>query len=245
VINDVMARRFFGNDSPIGGALLLGPNKERFTIVGVVESTREVLRDAPAPMVYTPLAQMPKSDGGISWHVTVEMRATGDVTALSSIVRREVRALSRDASFSYVRTMEQQLDAALVRERLLASVSAGFGLLALLLAAVGLYGLMSYRVARRRREIGVRIALGATPTSVSWHVVRETMALSALGIAVGLAAALGATRVMSAFLFGLSPRDPTTLAGVAAVLLVIGLAAAYFPSRRAASVDPMRALRSD
>jgi predicted permease len=245
VINDVLARQYFGGVNPIGRSLLLGENKERLMIVGVVESTREKLRDAPAPMVYTALAQMPASDGGISWHVTVALGTTGHPLALAPIVRQEVRSLSRDAAFGNVRTMEHQVDAGLIRERLLASVSAGFALLAILLAAVGLYGLMSYRFARRRREIGLRMALGATRAAVLWRVLGETVGLSAIGIVVGLGAALLTTRAVSGFLFGLSAQDPLTFAAVATILLAIGVASGYVPSRRAAAVDPMQSLRAE
>jgi ABC-type antimicrobial peptide transport system permease subunit len=146
---------------------------------------------------------------------------------------------------TYVRTMEQQLDASIVREQMLARVSGAFSLLAVLLAAVGLYGTMSYGVVRRTREIGLRIALGASHSSTRWRIIGDTMTLAAIGIAIGLAAALGAGQLVSAFLFGLSPRDPTTLAVVAGILLAIAFAAGYFPGRRAAAVDPMRALRAE
>jgi len=245
VINDALARQYFGDLNPIGRTLLIGENKERRTVVGVVKSTRESLRDAATPMVYSALGQMAVSDGGVSWHVTVAMRTTNNPAALVSMARGAVSSLRRDASVSYVRTMTQQLDAALIRERIMASVSAGFGVLALLLAAVGLYGLMSYRIARRGREIGLRIALGATPAAMLRRVLGESVVLSAIGIVVGLGAAVVATRSVSSFLFGLSARDPGTLSGAATVLLVIGVASGYLPSRRAAAVDPMRALSTE
>src|SRR6185295_4526582 len=121
--------------------------------------------------------------------LTAEVVMTGDSRALAASVRDEARSLNKDAVVSYVRTMDEQLDAALVRERVLATLSTAFGLLALLLAAVGLYGVMSYTVARRSREIGIRLALGAARSSVLWHVLRETALLSAAGIAIGLAGA--------------------------------------------------------
>lgn len=164
---------------------------------------------------------------------------------LEAVVRDTVRQTSPDLLASYVRTMEEQLEASLVRERVLAWLSSGFGLLALLLAGVGLYGVMSYGVARRVREIGIRIALGAQRTALLWQVIRETLAVSAVGIVAGLVAALAATRLVSSFLFGLSARDPFTLLATGAVVVVTALVAGYLPARRAASVDPIRALKTE
>jgi len=146
---------------------------------------------------------------------------------------------------SYVRTMDQQLDAALVRERLLAVLSSGISALALLLACVGLYGTLSYTVLRRSREIGIRMALGAARMTVLGQILRQSLIMAACGVVAGCAAALWASRALSAFLFELSPRDPVTLAGAVACLLVTAAAAALVPARRAASVDPARVLRTE
>lgn len=133
----------------------------------------------------------------------------------------------------------------LTRERVLARLSSWFGLLALLLACVGLYGVMSYEVGRRVRDIGIRIALGAHPSAVQRQMLRRTAGLASLGILVGLAAAIVTTRVLSTLLYGVTPRDPVTLAGAAALLAVTCLLAGYLPARRAARVDPVAALRAD
>ncbi len=246
LVSESMARTFFGQSDALGRTILLGGNRTPMTIVGIVADVRfEGLRDEPPPMVYTPLAQPGEAfDGSMGYPsgLTVVVRSSGDPRSLSASARELVRALTPDATVSYVRTMDQQLDAALVRERLLASLSTGFGLIALALAFVGLYGVMSYRVAQRSREIGIRIALGATSGRVLRQVLRESIVISVAGIGLGLAAALYATKVLSALLFGLSPRDPLTLAGVAALLLAVALIAGYFPARRAARVEPMRAL---
>jgi predicted permease len=246
---ETLARRHLGGLDPLGRTILLGADKHRLAIVGVVEDARESrLREEPPPAVYTAVAQSPvdaDGGGGIPRRVTVTMRTAGDPLGQSASVRREVHALNRDAVLTYVRTMDQQVDASIGRERVLARVSGAFSLLAVLLAAVGLYGTMSYGVARRTREIGLRMALGATQSGTRWLVLRETLALSSIGIATGLAATLGASQVVSAFLFGLSPRDPTTLAAVAGILLAIAFAAGYFPGRRAAAIDPMRSLRAE
>jgi ABC-type antimicrobial peptide transport system permease subunit len=182
---------------------------------------------------------------GVPDELTVAIRTTGDAQQLARSVRTLVHEIDDAAAVFYVRTMEQQLDAALVRERLLASMSTGFGLLALLLAALGLYGVMSYNVARRVRESGIRIALGATPSRMMWHILREVLVVSLIGVAIGLVATLASSRIIAAILFGLSPHDPTNLAAVATLLLVTTLAAGYVPARRAATVEPIRALRAD
>ncbi|HEX7122303.1 MAG TPA: FtsX-like permease family protein [Gemmatimonadaceae bacterium] len=145
---------------------------------------------------------------------------------------------------SYVRTMERQLDDALQRERLLAYLSGSFGLLALVLSFVGLFGVMSYGVAQRTREIGICMALGASRLRVLRQVLGEATLLSAVGIAIGLGVALAATRVLGSLLYGLTPHDLPTLAAVTFLLLVVALIAGYVPARRAAALDPTRAMRS-
>ncbi len=249
LVSDSLARHFFADRDPIGRSVFLGGGSQResLTIVGVVQNVRqERLRVAPPPrMIYTPIAQLAEP----LQRVTVEIRTGGDerraLTALAASVRDEARALSRDAVVSYVRTMDEQLDAALIQEHVLATLSTAFGALALALSAVGLYGVMAYTVARRSREIGIKLALGATRASVLWQVLRDTIAVSATGIVIGLAAAVALAESVAAFLFGLAPRDPGTLGGSAAVLLAVTLVAGYLPARKAASVDPMRALRTE
>jgi predicted permease len=249
LVNQSMARGYFGNASPLGRFIIVGGRRDTVAIVGVVSDVRhEQLREAAPPSVYTPLAQLGEAfDGGdpVPMQLTAVLRTAGDPRSLARLVPGLVRQVNRDAVVEYVRTMDQQLDAALVSERLLASLSSGFGLLALLLAAVGLYGVMSYGVARRAREIGIRMALGATRGIVLRRVLRESMLLAAAGVGIGLGAALLTTRVVAAFLFGLSPGDPATLATVAALLIATTLLAGLLPARRAARVDPMRVLHAE
>ena len=142
-----------------------------------------------------------------------------------------------------VRTMEQQVDATLIPERLLTTLSRWFAGTALLLACVGLYGVMAYNVSRRTREIGLRIALGAFPTAILSRTLRETFVVSAIGIVIGLSIALAATRLLSTFLFGLTSHDPATLVGATGLLLAVALLAGFFPARHAAAINPVGALR--
>jgi predicted permease len=249
LVNEAMARRYFGNGDPIGRTFHFLGESESATIMGVIpNSHHESLRDDAPATVYVLMAQpasrLDDRPALPAWG-TVAIRTRGDAHALAASVRDEVRALSTDAVVSYIRTMEQQVDAALTRERLLASLSAGFGILALLLAFLGLYGVMSYRVARRSREIGVRMALGATQSLILRQVFGETLWIAAVGIAIGLAGALVTTRVVAAFLFGLSPRDPALFVIVTATLFGIALVAGFVPARRSAGVDPVRALRAE
>jgi ABC-type antimicrobial peptide transport system permease subunit len=198
-------------------------------------------REPPPRTVYTPLAQTNPTPS----QLMVEIRTAQEPAALAESVRKTVRGVSKDVVIRYVRTIDQQIDASLVRERLLATLSTGFALLALVLSAVGLYGVMSYSVTRRAREIGIRMALGAARARVLWQVLQQTAALSLAGVALGILAALAATQTLTTFLFGLSPRDPVTLAAVAVVLFVTSLVAGWLPARRAAHLDPMRVIRTE
>jgi len=243
VINETMARAYFGSADPIGRTFAFRAVPDQpFTIVGVVRDTHQQnLRTAAPRMAYVPI---PQGDEPPSL-LTAAIRTTQPPRSLEPVVRSTVSRHSPDLTLSYVRTMEEQLDATLVPERVLATLSTGFGALALLLACVGLYGVMSYGVARRAREIGIRIALGAQRSMVLWQTIRETLAVCAAGVAIGLAATLATARVVSAFLYGLSPRDPLTLVAATLVLVITALLAGYLPARRAATTDPIRALRTE
>jgi predicted permease len=249
VVDEEFVRAFFRSTDPIGRRIVLGADREPYTIVGIVRSVRfEDLREEPSRAIYTALAQSKLGSRelvGDVRRITVAVQTQSEPGTLAPAVRGEVAALSRGVIVSYVRTMEQQFDSALLRERLMARLSAGYAALALLLSLVGLYGVASYSVAQRTRDIGIRMALGATRERVLTGVLGEAVQTSIVGIGLGVAGALVATKLVAKFLFGLSPRDPATLAAVAALLAVTALLASLLPARRAASIDPVRALRGD
>ncbi len=249
VVSESMAQHFFGNDDPIGRTFVLSPNKDAIAIVGVVADARhERLRsDTPTRMVYLPLAQISIGVDGAAdvphrLAVSIRTSTSADPSAAASMLRNAARSISTTAMVSYVRTIEQQVDAVLIPERLLTMLSTGFASIALLLACVGLYGVMAHNVSRRTREIGLRLALGALPGAILAGVIHEVLVVWAIGAAIGLSMALAATRLLSSFLFGLTPRDPVILAGTGGILLAIALIAGFIPARRAAATSPMQAL---
>ena len=249
VVSESMARTYFGDADPLGHTIVLGGRRDRMTIVGIVRDTRhESLWRTPPRSVYIPLAQPGEGfDGsnGPPQRLTAIVKTSGDPRELTAAAVRVVRELTADAVVSYPRTMAQQLDASLVTERLLGLMSVGFAALATLLAVIGLYGVMSYAVVRRTRETAIRLALGASRQSVLGRFLGESAVVAVTGVAIGLAAALGATRLVAAFLFDLKPNDPVVLGAMAAVLIATGLAAGILPARTAAAIEPAAALRGD
>ncbi len=204
------------------------------------DSKTVTLRDKIDRAVYTPYMQASAEDTG---QMTVYVRAAGDPLALASSIRDVVRRVDANLPIFDMKTMTAQVSESLFAERMVAALSLVFGFLATLLAAIGLYGVMSYSVARRTREIGIRMALGAERGTVMWLVLREVVLLVLLGVAIGLPVALVLSRLVQSQLFGLSATDPLTMAGAAVVLSVVALLAGYLPARRATTIDPMLALR--
>jgi predicted permease len=241
LVNETAARYFFGSESPLGRRFGIGEDSREFEIVGVVSDGKSnSLRDGPQRFFYLPVLQEEQPS-----QVTFYLRAGASPASLAAELRSAVRELDAALPVFAMRTMESQLDESLFFERMTAALSAAFGLLATLLAAVGLYGVMSYTVVRRTREIGIRMALGAGRSRVLRLVLREVAVLVVIGIGLGVPSALGLSRLVESQLYGLSPTDPVTLGLAAVVLLSVALVAGYLPASRATRVDPMTALRYD
>jgi len=198
------------------------------------------LRDVPPPQFFMPYVQQPKVGG-----LTYAIRTTLPVAGLVPALRRVVQGADRDLPMVNIRTQQEQIDSNMQMERMFAALTAGFGLLALALACVGIYGIMAYSVANRTNEIGIRLALGAQPGQVRGMILRESAWLAAAGIVAGVGAALGLTRLVKSMLYGVQPWDPATMIGGVLVLLAVALAASWIPARRAARVQPMEALRHE
>ena len=242
LINERFAKRYFAGRSPVGLHVGMGGNpgtKTDIEIVGVVKDTRyESMRDEVPYELYRPYRQMDFVQG-----MTVYARAQGDPTAIFAGMRKTVNELDSNVPIYRMRTLEQQLDKSLMSERLLASLSSVFGILATILAAIGLYGVMAYMVVRRTREIGIRMALGASRGSVVWMVMREVLVLCGIGIVIGGAGAYAATRLVETQLFGILPTDALTMALSAFGIATVAIVSGYLPARRATAIDPMHALR--
>ena len=239
VVNEAFARRHFGAEEALGKRLSFGgPEGPWHEIVGVVRDSKYLtLGERPASVAYLPLRQ--NHETGVTLHV----RAPADAAGLAAAVRREVQSLEKNLPVTNVRPLSEWLDNSLYAARMGAVLLGVFGALALLLAGVGLYGVMSFSVARRIRELGIRMALGARSTDVFSLVLREGMALVGIGVALGLLAAAALTRLLASFLYGVSTTDAMTFAGIPVILVGVALLACYVPARRATKVDPMVALR--
>jgi putative ABC transport system permease protein len=244
-----MVRLHWPDEDPIGRRFSfgLGDIETLFMVVGVVGDMRQDGLDAPAyPEVYAPLDQV-GDDGEFSlmWPQQLVVRTSGDPLALGPAVRQAVWDIDADQPVSSVRALSEVLDAELAGRSTQLTLIGVFALLALALAAVGLYGTLSYTVSQSTNEIGLRMALGAEERTVVGSVVRSALTAALVGIGIGLAAAYALTRTIASFLYEVSPTDPATAVGVAAVLLTVAGVAAFVPARRAASVDPALTLRAE
>jgi ABC-type antimicrobial peptide transport system permease subunit len=210
-------------------------------IIGVARDTRYGgIREAIPPLVYLPYLQDRPAE-----LMSFVARTGGDPMALLAAIRQTVQSVDRDLALINVRTQSELIAMSFNRERLFATLSSFFGLLALALISIGLYGVMSYTVARRTHEIGVRMALGAQSGNVLWMVMGESLLLVLIGSVIGLAATLATTRLIAGMLFELTPSDPMTIALATLLLLAVAALAGWLPARRAARVDPMVALRHE
>ena len=240
VINQTLARTYFPGEDPIGKRLLWG-DRTPFTIVGVAGDVKFSALDADvSPMIYMSNFQVAS---GVSRHAVFVVRTAGDPAGMVSAARHAIGLVDKDLPVFGVTTMDDVLAASVAQRRFSMSLLGAFAILALLMAAIGLYGVLSYSVSQRMHEMGLRMALGANPRDLLRLVVGQGIRVALAGVAAGLLASFAATRLLAGMLFGVSPLDLLTFVGVAAVLLAAALVASFVPARRATRVDPMVALR--
>jgi putative ABC transport system permease protein len=244
VINETMARSFWPDQDPLGRRFRIGVGGDTlFTVVGVVGDIRAIGLDVPTfPEVYMPLDQFAFP---FMWPQQLVARSSGDPLALASAVRQAIRDIDANQPVASVLTMNEVIDGKLESRNTQLTLIGTFAVIALLLAAVGLFGVLSYTVSQSTNEIGLRMALGAAEGTVVGSVVRSALAAAVLGIGIGLVAAYALTRTIASFLYQVSPADPATAIAVAGLLLLVAGIAAFVPARRAASVNPMTALRAE
>jgi predicted permease len=245
LVNQAFVRSFFQGRSPLGKRFGIGGDTKDATIeiVGVLgDSKYQDAREAPVRSVFIPLL---REQGQSGYSSDLEIRTSVDPSSLVTVVRQAITEVDARVPIAGVKTLAQQVAESMRREQLLARLVGAFGVLALVLACVGLYGLVSQAVARRTNEVGIRMALGASSRNILVMVLREAGTLVAAGIAIGIPAALLASRLLKSQLFGVGPTDPATLAGSCALLAAVAIAASYFPARRAAGLQPMTSLRAE
>jgi predicted permease len=239
IVNQALAKVRFAGMNPVGKRFKMGDDWVR--VVGVCGDNRFLnLRDAPPPQFFVPWVQTPEV-GRLTYAIRTQL-APG---VLMPALRHVAQQVDRDLPLVDLRTQREQIDESMLTERMFGTLTAGFGVLALALACVGIYGVMANTVANRRNEIGIRVALGAQPGQVRGMILRESTSLAIVGIVAGMGATLGLTRLVKAMLYGIQPWDPATMIGGVLILLVVAQAASWLPSRRAAGVQPMEALRHD
>jgi len=243
IVNDALARRSWPGQDPVGRRFMLGPPESGglwFTVVGVAGNMRrQGLEREALPQIFVPLAQNPASR-----NVDLFIRTSSeDPLAMAGALRAAVRRVEKNAAIYGVATLEEQLGTYLTQRRFQTSLLTGFSVVALLMAAVGIYGLIHYSIATRTQEIGLRLAIGAQPGDIFRMMIREGLALSLTGAAIGLVGAWWLGSAGSSLLFGVTASDPLTFTTVSLLLTAVAVAACYFPARRATRVDPIRALR--
>jgi putative ABC transport system permease protein len=239
IINETLARLHWPNEDPVGRRVSFD-DEEWVEIVGVVRDVRHNGLDSePRAEIYLPYRQAPLR------FMSLVVKTQSDPLEMAGAVRSQVMAVDGDLPVYRVMSLEQIVSESVAQPRFNLVLLGTFSLLALVLAAIGIYGVMSYAVSQRMHEIGIRIALGARPGDVLKMVVRQGVELTVAGLGVGLAAAWALTRVLSGLLFGVTPTDPPTFVGVSLMLAVVAFLATYLPARRATRVDPLNALRDE
>jgi putative ABC transport system permease protein len=238
VINETFARDYFPDEDPLGKHLMIevGETLVPYEIIGVVGDVRHrSLEGGVYQMMYVPTLQVGNTN--------LVVRTASDPQGFASSVRQQVLAIDRDQPVSAMRTMSDVLSESIAQQRFRTLLLTIFAAVAMILAAVGIYGVIAYSVTQRTHEVGIRMALGAQPRDVLRLILRQGLALTLIGIGLGLAGAFALTRVMSGLLFGVSATDPLTFAGITLLLTFVAMLACYLPARRATRVDPMVALR--
>jgi ABC-type antimicrobial peptide transport system permease subunit len=242
IVNQAFVKQYFAGSSPLGGRFNYKrdpgePATSGFVVIGMVHDIKyNSLRDAVSPTTYSP---------AIGRGVTFALRTAASPTALMTAVRESVRQTDPNLPIIEIGTQAETIDRLLAQERIIAQLGGFIGLLALLLACTGLFGLLSHEVGARTREIGIRMALGARRADVLRLVLGTGLVVTTFGLALGAGAAFGVTRYLKSILFDVQPADPITFIAVGALLLCVGLLACYLPARRAATVDPLNALRAE
>jgi predicted permease len=238
IINQRLAQKLFPNANPIGRMIQTGG---RVKVIGVSGDTKfSDLRTPPPPTTYLDYRQQQEMG-----NATFEVKTFARPESLTPSLRKAVASIDKDLPLIAIRTQNEQISATLSQEKTFSTLSTGFGLLALILASVGIYGIMAYNVARRVNEIGIRVALGAQTGQILTMILREGVLLAIAGIVLGIAATLPLTRLVATMLYGVSPTDPLTLIGATVILLAIALLAAFLPARRASLIEPTVALRHE
>jgi predicted permease len=245
VVNETMARTLWPGREAIGGTVkMLNEASPRATVVGVVRDERLAgfLEPAPATM-YFPQAQAGRSAYYVPSWMWLVVRTGGDPAAIAPAVRAVIRRVEPLAAIARVQTMEEVVSGSVAPRRFATALIAGFAAIAMLLAGIGIYGVIAYSVSQRQYEIGLRIALGATPGAVAQQILREGLRTAMIGAGAGLVLAIGTTRLLRAMFVDVSPTDPVTLVSVTLLLVVVSLAASWIPARRASAVDPVGAMK--
>lgn len=238
VINSAMAKHFWPNENAIGKRFTFFGDQKLIQVVGVVaNATQFAIGEVPQPEVYLPLAQY------YTPQATLQVRTANDPRTVLASVREQVQNLDKSLAITGVFTIGELLSQGLWAPRMAAALLSVFGLVALVLAAIGIYGVMAYSIAQRTREVGIRMALGAQPGDVVRMVMGQGLRVIAAGVGVGIIGAVAAARLLSGLLFGISALNPATYLLAAVTMGLIGVVACYIPARRAVSVDPLRALR--
>jgi len=252
IINEALARQYYPTESPVGKIirmatapeLFLNPEGRRMTVVGVVNDVLEAGLHRPArPILYFPYKQIERFE--LLADMSLVVKTQLPTASIVPLIRSEVQALDPGQPVYDVMTMDQVVSASLTGRRFVSWLFGGFAFIALVLAVAGVYGVVSYVVAQRTNEFGVRLALGASPRIVLGEVLRGGLILVGIGLLVGIAGAIGITRVLSGMLFGVTPTDPPTFLAAAMLLALVALAACLVPASRAMKADPVQALRHE